>query len=78
MLEYDFDADTPEPLPYQKRGGAMSIYQCFTHKYTKYSVKRFAAPNGKDVDSGRLSKYLKRIKKVYILWRIFVLKKFWN
>jgi hypothetical protein len=63
MLEYDFDPDTPEPVPYKKADGKMSIFQCWTHKHTKYSVKRYAAPNGKSVDSGRLSKYLKKIKQ---------------
>jgi hypothetical protein len=63
MLEYDFEPDTPEPVPYTNRDGKPSIYQCWTHKHTKYTVKRYAALNGKDVDSGRLSKYLKRIKQ---------------
>jgi hypothetical protein len=63
LLEYDFDADTPTPIPYKKPTGEMSIYQCWTHKHTKFTVKRFAAPNGVNVDSGRLSKYLKRIKE---------------
>lgn len=63
LLEYDFDPDSPEPLPYKKADGDMSIYQCWTHKHTKYTVKRYATPNGLSVDSGRLSKYLKKIKE---------------
>lgn len=62
MLEYDFEADTPEPVPYKKANGEMSIFQCWTHKHTKFSVKRYAAQNGTSVDSGRLSKYLNRIR----------------
>jgi hypothetical protein len=63
MLEYDYEADTPEPVPYKKADGKMSIYQNWTHKHTKFTVKRYAAANGRDVDSGRLSKYLRRIKQ---------------
>jgi hypothetical protein len=63
LLEYDFVADTPEPLTYRKADGNLSIYQCWTHKHTKFSVKRYATPNGLSVDSGRLSKYLKKIKE---------------
>lgn len=63
FLEYDFTPDSPEPLAYKKDDGKMSIYQCWTHKHTKFTVKRYATPNGLSVDSGRLSKYLQRIKK---------------
>jgi hypothetical protein len=63
MLELDFTADTSEFVPYKKGDGVMSFYQCWTHKHTSYTVKRFAASNGKGVDSGWLSKYLKQIKQ---------------
>jgi hypothetical protein len=63
LLEYDFTPDTPQPLQYQKTNGDFSIFQCWTHKHTKYTVKRYGTQSGKAVDSGRLSNYLKRIKK---------------
>jgi hypothetical protein len=63
LLEYDFTPDTPQPVNYEKSNGQLSIFQCWTHKYTKHSVKRYATQSGKAVDSGRLSNYLKRIKK---------------
>jgi hypothetical protein len=63
LLEYDFTPNTPEPVPYRNAEGKMSIYHCWTHKHTKYIVKRYASASGKGVDSGRLSKYLRRIKE---------------
>ena len=59
LLEYEFDADTPEPCTYiSEKSGLSKTYWCWTHKLTRVSVKRFATASGKSCDSGRLSKYL--------------------
>jgi hypothetical protein len=68
FLEYDFTADTPEPVTYKTKAGVESYYHCWTHKYTKESVKRFAQKGSSQkgrsaTDSGRLSKYLLSIKE---------------
>jgi hypothetical protein len=63
LLEFEFEAVTPEPVSYVDRNGRPSFYWYWTHRTTGHPVKRFSSASGKSFDTGRLTKYLKTLKE---------------
>jgi hypothetical protein len=58
LLEFEFDAQTEQPISYQTKSGKTSKFWYWTHRSTGTSVKRFLNISGKTFDTGKLSKFL--------------------
>lgn len=66
MLELDFEPfGEAEEYPSTKAGGGMTTCWQWKHKYTGVAIRRYMSQSKKSWDSGKLSAYLDKLRKLY-------------